>query len=177
MAPRDADIRANLDRALTERPAGRPAPSSSWLHAAAARLVATFTLSEFAAAGALCWWGTIAAVVALLIGAGRRRTVRRTAIVFSALTLAIAGFGIARWWAYHGVDRAVVVAESTQVRTGPGESFEAALSVQEGWTLRVVRQDADWARVVGEGGTSGWLPTATLMMVRLSTGEASASDG
>ncbi|HCA48722.1 MAG TPA: hypothetical protein DEP45_15620, partial [Armatimonadetes bacterium] len=33
-APRDGDIRANLDRALGERPDGRPAPSASWIHAA-----------------------------------------------------------------------------------------------------------------------------------------------
>jgi len=177
MAPRDADIRANLDRALAERPAGRPAPSASWLHEAAARVVATFTLSEFALVGAICWWGALAAVVALLVGMGRRRTVRRLALVLGVLTLTLTGFAIARWWAYHEVDRAVVSAESAQVRTGPGESFEVALSVQEGWTLRVLRQDADWAQVAGEGGANGWLPASSLVMVRSGAAGAGAEDG
>ncbi|MBD3291570.1 MAG: tetratricopeptide repeat protein, partial [Armatimonadia bacterium] len=72
-APRDADIRANLDRALAERPAGRPAPSASWLHAAAARVVASFTLSEFAVAASVCWWATLAAAASLLVTLGRTR--------------------------------------------------------------------------------------------------------
>lgn len=131
LAPRDGDVRTNLDRALTERPAGPPAPSASWLHARAAAVVATFTLSELAGAAAVCWWGTVAAVIGLLIGAGRRRTMRRLAIALGALALVLAGFAIGRWWGYHAVDRAVVAAESAQMRTGPGDSFEVALSVQE----------------------------------------------
>ncbi|MFW5866510.1 MAG: tetratricopeptide repeat protein [Armatimonadota bacterium] len=166
MAPRNEDIRANLSRALAERPAGRPAPPASWLHAVGARIVATFTLSEFAAAAAICWWGALAAYVARLIGAGRRRTVTRVAIVLGVLTLASASFAAARWWAWHEIDRAVVSAESVQLRTGPGESFEAALSVQEGWMLRVLRQDLGWAQVMGEGGATGWVPESSLVMVR-----------
>lgn len=177
MAPRDRDIRANLDRALAERPAGRPAPSVSWLHAAAARIVAAFTLSEFAVAAAICWWGTLAAVVALLIGVRRRRTARRIAVVLAVLTLALSGLAIARWWAFHHVQRAVVIVESAQVRTGPGESFEVALPVQEGWTLRVLQRDTDWARVRGEGGASGWLPTSSITMVGSSVVGTGAADG
>ena len=165
MAPRDGDIRANLDRALAQRPAGRPAPPASWLHAAAARIVAAATLSEFAALAAVCWWSALGAVVALLMHAGRRRTVRRMAIALGALTLMLSGFGAARWWSYHRVERAVVATESAQLRTGPGESFEVALAVQEGWTVRVLRRDADWAEVVGEGGAAGWLPASSVATV------------
>ncbi len=165
-APRDADIRANLNRALSERPAGRPAPSASWLHAAGARVVRTFTLSEFAAAAALGWWLTLAALAALLLGIGKRRRVRRLTIALAMLTLALTGFAIARWWAYHVIDRGVVTAKTAQLRTGPGESFEVAMPVQEGWTLRVLRRDADWAEIIGEGGVHGWLPTSSLVMVR-----------
>ncbi|MGI5817022.1 MAG: tetratricopeptide repeat protein [Armatimonadota bacterium] len=176
MAPRDRDIRANLDRALAERPAGRPAPAASGLHAVASRIVGGFTLSEFAAAAALCWWGALAASIALLIGAGRRRTVRRVAIALGVLMLTSAGFAVARWWAYHAVERAVIAAETAQLRTGPGESFEVALSVEEGWMLRVLRTDADWAEVLGEGGVAGWIPVSSLVMVQPRDGEISAPD-
>ncbi|MFO8079519.1 MAG: tetratricopeptide repeat protein [Armatimonadota bacterium] len=166
MAPRDDDIQANLDRALTERPAGKPAPPASWLHATASRIVASFTLSEFAIAAAVCWWSALGAVIALLIGAGRRRTMRRIAIGAGIVALSIASFGVARWWAWHHTDRAVVVAESAPVHTGPGESFEAALSVQEGSIVRITRADSDWAEIADEGGATGWLPTSSLVMVR-----------
>ena len=165
-APRDADIRANLERALAERPAGRPAPSASWLHAAAVRIVRSFTLSEFAWAAALGWWLTLAAFAWLLLGARRRRVVRALTIGLAACTLLLSGFATARWWSYHAIDRAVVSTESAQLRTGPSESFEVAMPVHEGWTMRVLRRDADWAQVVGEGGAAGWLPTASLAMVR-----------
>lgn len=167
-APRDADIRANLDRALAKRPAGQPAPSASWFHAAAVKVVRSFTLSEFAAATAVAWWGTLAAVIALLLGVrrSRRRRVRALAITLAVLTLVLTGFALARWWGYHATRRAVVAVETAQLRTGPGESFEVAMPVQEGWTMRVVRRDADWAEVIGEGGVSGWLPTSSLAMVR-----------
>ena len=177
MAPRDEDIRANLDRALAERPAGRPAPPASWLHAVGSRIVATFTLSEFAAAATVCWWAALIALAARLIGAGPRRTVTRVAIVFGVLTIALASFGFARWWAWRHMDRAVVIAESVQLRTGPGESFEAALSMQEGWMLRVLRDEAGWAEVVGEGGATGWLPDASLLMVRPDVAQDAAPGG
>lgn len=177
MAPRDRDIRANLNRALSERPAGRPAPPASWLHAAASRVVATFTLSEFAAAAAVCWWGALAALIAFLLGVGRRRGMRRVAIVLGALTLVLAGFAVGRWWGYHATQRAVVSAENAQVRTGPGESFEVALPVQEGWTARVLRQEAEWAEVVGEGGVTGWLPASALVMVEPDVSAPGEDDG
>jgi uncharacterized protein YgiM (DUF1202 family) len=140
-------------------------------------VVATFTLSELAGAAAVCWWGTVAAVIGLLIGAGRRRTMRRVGIALGALTLVLAGFAIARWWGYHAVDRAVVATESAQMRTGPGDSFEVALSVQEGWMVRVLREDGDWAEVVGEGGATGWLPAPALAMVRTDAAPTGATDG
>ena len=177
MAPRDPDIRANLNRALSQRPAGRPAPPASWFHATASRIVSTFTLSEFAVAAAVCWWVAIAAVVALLIGAGRRRTMRRVAIVLGVLALALGGFAVARWWAWHKLERAVVSVEQAQIRTGPGESFEVALPVQEGWMVRVLRRDADWAEVVGEGGVRGWIPTSALTVVEADVAEAGRPDG
>jgi tetratricopeptide (TPR) repeat protein len=177
MAPRDADIRANLERALAERPAGTPAPSPSWLHAAGSRVIGTFTLSEFAAFAAVCWWIAAAGLVALLIGAGPRRTVTRVAIVFGVLALTGAGLATARWWSHHHLEHAVVVAESAQMRTGPGESFEVARSVQEGWLLRVLRRDANWAEVVGEAGATGWMPVSALDLLSRQTSAERITDG
>lgn len=172
LAPRDEDIRANLDHALAERTAGRPAPPASWLHAVASGVVGRFTLSEFAAAAAVGWWGALAAFAALLVGAGRRRTMRRLAILLGVLTIALTSLAGARWWSWHQVERAVIAAESEQLRTGPGESFESILAVDEGWLLRVLRQDAGWAEVAGEGGATGWLPASSLVTVPPEAGES-----
>ncbi|MFP4248981.1 MAG: tetratricopeptide repeat protein [Armatimonadota bacterium] len=177
IAPRDDDIQANLDRALSERPAGRPAPHASWFHATASRIVSRFTLSEFAVAAAVCWWSALGALIALLIGTGRRRTMRRVAIAAGIVAVSIASFGVARWWAWHHTDRAVVVAESAPVRAGPGESFEAALSVQEGSIVRIIRPDSDWVEIAEERGATGWLPTSSLAMVRPQVTDTDLPDG
>jgi uncharacterized protein YgiM (DUF1202 family) len=119
----------------------------------------------------------MAAVIGLLTGANHRRTVRRVAIVFGALALVFAALAGARWWAFQHTERAVVAVKTSQVRTGPGESFEVALPVQEGWTMRLLRRDADWAEVVGEGGVTGWIPTSALAIVRPSPEMADPGGG
>jgi tetratricopeptide (TPR) repeat protein len=57
LAPRDDDVRANLERALVERPSGAVAPPPTWLHMLGRRLVGSFTLTEFAVCAAVmyCW--------------------------------------------------------------------------------------------------------------------------
>jgi len=100
MTPRDADVRANLSRALSERPAGPPPPSASWLHAAGAAVIGHFTLSEFAGVAALLYWIAMAALLALLLERGRPRRMRQVAIVCGALALAASAFGFGtrpRW--------------------------------------------------------------------------------
>lgn len=162
MAPRDDDIRANLERALQDRPAGPPAPPASWLHAVVARVVGAFTLSELALAAATGYWMAIAAVIALMLGKGSRRTARRLTGVLGVLCLLLTLLALLRWWSYHHVDRAVVAVERAELRTGPGESFEMVASVGEGWIVRVAREDSDWLEVVDEAEVRGWLPAEAL---------------
>lgn len=166
MAPRDGDIRANLQRALMERPQGPPAPSPSWLHALLAAVVGVFTLSEFALAAMVLYWVAAAAAIALLLRKGRQRSLRRAAIACGLLATLVAGLALGRWWSYHHLVRAVVAAESAQVHTGPGTDFEATQALTEGWIVRLHGEDAGWARVTAEGGSRGWVEASALAMVR-----------
>lgn len=166
MAPRDADIRANLQRALMERPQGPPAPSPSWLHALLAAVIGFFTLSEFALAAMVFYWLAAAAGIALLLGRGRRRTLRRATTICALTALLTAGLGVGRWWSYHHSERAVVTVETAEVHTGPGDGFETAQALTEGWIVRVRAQDGSWMQVSAEGGTRGWVKTSALALVR-----------
>ncbi len=165
MAPRDADIRANLERALAGRPGGPPAPPLSWSQAAASRVVDMFTLSELALTATVCLWVSIGAAIALLLRIGNERSLRRMAIVFGALAVLFALMAFGRWWRHHRTPQAVVTSESSQMRSGPGESFESVRTVGEGWIVRVLRDEEHWAEVVDEAGARGWLRADALTYV------------
>ncbi len=165
MAPRDPDIRANLQRALMERPQGPPAPSPSWLHSLVSRVIDSLTLSELAGAAALLYWLAAAAGIALLVRTRPSRSLHRALIVLAVLGVVALALGIGRWWSYHRVERAVVVTEATTVNTGPGESFGAAQTVTQGGLLRIVGRDSGWTKVIAEGGVRGWVRDDAIVRV------------
>ena len=158
LAPRDRDIRANLEYAYRKRPMGEPAPPAMWLDALWRKLVGSFTLSELAGAAAVLYW-LGAVLAALLIRRGGGRRLRRALWLVAILFVLVTTAAIGRWWNFHHVARGVVVAKQTEVRSGPGESFEIVQRVREGRMVRIVRSDGDWMQVVAEGGAHGWLPS------------------
>lgn len=175
MAPRDPDIGANLQQALRQRSLGPPAPPPSWLHALWAEATGRLTLNELAGAAAACYWLAMAGVAALLLGVGPRRPLTRAAIAFGVLGLIAATLAVGRWWRFHRTAEAVVVAEATELRTGPGESFESVQTLSEGWMLQVHERQSDWWRVTAEGGSTGWVRAAAAIPAQAGTGKASGA--
>lgn len=165
LAPRDRDIRSNLERAWHERMMGEPAPPAMWLHALGRTVVGRFTLSELAVTAALLYW-LAAALLTVWLRRGRGRRLRRVLILVVALLVLVGALALARWWEYHHISRGVVTAEVTEVRGGPGESFEIVQRVQDGRMVRIERSDGEWLQVVAEGGARGWLPTAAVAVTQ-----------
>ncbi len=166
LAPRDRDLRANLTRALAERKMGAPAPPASWLHMIGRRLVGSFTLTEFALAAAVLYWSAAALVAVMLLKSNRRRWLGRSLGVLVALLMVAGVAGGARWWAYHRVRTGVIAEETAEIRSGPGESFEAAQRLHEGSFVRVIRSDGGWLQVVAEGGARGWVSEGAVANLR-----------
>ncbi len=165
LAPRDRDIAENLRRAYHERQLGEPAPPAMWLHAIGRSLVGSYTLSELAIAAAALYWLAIGLTASRLRGRGGRRMARLlTIIVLSAV--ALTGLAFARWWGYHHTGAGVVMAEKTEIRSGPGDSFEIVQRVSDGRMVRIVRPNGQWLQVVAEGGARGWLPTSVVAVTQ-----------
>lgn len=160
IAPRDPDIRDNLRRAYHERSIGEPAPPAMWLHAIGRKLIGSFTLSELAVTAAALYWIAIGLTVMRLRKRRRSRWQRRLLVVAVVCAIAVSGLATARWFTYHHTAAAVVIVDKTQIRSGPGESFEIVQRVGEGLVVRIVRPDGEWLQVVAESGARGWLPTA-----------------
>lgn len=155
LAPRDRDVRENLDFALRRAgeeltPAGVP-PS----------LFALFTLASERELAGLSW---LAGWAALLLAAAAllRRAKWDAAAAAGALWLA---FGL--WWA--GVRaalppaRAVVVAARAELRNGPGPGFSVGATVPEGRRVRVLAEREGWLEVgTLKEGERGWVESGSV---------------
>jgi tetratricopeptide (TPR) repeat protein len=166
-APRDADIRTNLQwvrshtRDLELAGGGLP-PVIAQLDAAAHRL----TVDEWAlavvilawlVAGLLAWWWRRG-----WLGAWPRRGV----LAAGALLVLVAVVLATRWYEEQGRDTAVVVAEEVAVRSGPASSFPVVFRIHDGLTLTIRGTRDGWARIGLGGDWVGWVPGGTLERVR-----------
>ncbi len=84
----------------------------------------------------------------------------------SALCLALLAAGSLGWKLYEREHRreAVVVAERTEVRSGPGGEYMTVVAVHEGIMVRVRGEAGGWVQVALPNGWSGWLPKPTLKL-------------
>ncbi len=58
-----------------------------------------------------------------------------------------------------------------ELRTGAGDGYPVFNIIERGQRLRVLERRADWFRVAGERGVSGWTSRAELLRARLASGE------
>jgi uncharacterized protein YgiM (DUF1202 family) len=124
---------------------------------------ARFSANEWLVLGAVLW--VILALVRIaqqwrsLPPVARVRPVSGFLLGASVLAFAIGGF---RYHQDFVVDRAVVVAEEVEVRSGPGSGYNLAFRVHEGLPVRVAEDRGDWLRIDLGGELVGWVPASTL---------------
>ncbi|QXD14535.1 BatD family protein [Rhodocaloribacter litoris] len=90
--------------------------------------------------------------------AWHRRMLTLAALVGGVGLVAAFGASVAE----EGGRRAVVVVEQVELRTRPGETGEAALTVHEGLVVDVTGEDGGWIAVRLPNGVTGWLRAGTL---------------
>lgn len=158
LAPRDEDVRANLEYArflaldqIDDEQAPTDRRVELWLDrlTPAEAFLAPMVLFVLAGLAALAWQFS---------PRGGTRW-RRTAFVLLglwavALTAAAAVTARSREHA-----EAVVLAPEIEVRNGPGETFETAFVLHEGAEVVVEGERGDWMEISLPGDLRGWLPT------------------
>lgn len=153
LAPRDADVRANLafarsyrvDKVLTAQGPVAVALDAAF-HRLSRREAALATAILFAL-GALSLAGWIV----------RRWTIALAVALVSGL-LALYGFANEQAWAREVDERpAVVVVPEAGAWSGPSEEFKPILTLHDGTELRIREARGDYALVQLSGGTGGWI--------------------
>lgn len=153
--PRDADIRHNLELALSGSgeslvPPGMPQA----LHRS------FFVLSVTELKGLLwacAWLFCLLAGVWLLT-----RKAGKLTVVAGVLLLLVAGwFYIRHSWQSEPL--AVVASPKAELRSGPGTNFPASATVTQGHLVQVTDQKGTWQQVVLRGeGLKGWMEASAL---------------
>lgn len=152
LAPRDPDIRANLQFARNNVSGGATRPADRWR-----RWTGRLTLNEWTAlaTGALWLWF-------VLLALGRLRpALRKSLRGYTATAGAVTGL-LAVGLAMAGYDRlvvrrAIVINRESVVRYGPLEESQSFYTARDGAELTVGDQQNGWIEVTDAAGRKGWL--------------------
>ena len=151
LAPRDPDVRANLQfaRNQTQGPTFSP---SRWQHG-----LGKLTLNEWTllASGAVWLWF-------LLLAASQWRPVWRRSFGRLLVTLGVASSALCACFAaalyeHLSVRTAIVITRDAVVRHGPLEESQNAFAVHDGAEMRVLDRKDDWLLVTTDPRRIGWL--------------------
>lgn len=155
LAPRDADVRANLDfvRKQVEGPTLR---ESRWSRVAG--WLGALTLNEWTILAAGAFWPAFILFTARQIRPVWRSKLRGlTAGVVILMILSCAGLGAAMI-VHFTKQTAVVIEADATVRSGPFDEAQSAFKMHDGAELEVMDRHGDWLQVADGSGRIGWLP-------------------
>jgi tetratricopeptide (TPR) repeat protein len=163
MLPRDEDIAANLAlaRAQTKDQLGNE--ESGLAQFVTRVLVGWMTLNE-AAALALGFWIVLCGLLITKMVWRRWRGVPLqivTIIVAVALALCVLSVGL-RVADAHGRPPGVIVADTVEVHSGPGNDYLTEFSLHTGAEIRVIEARAGWVRIALPGDLQGWVSEEAL---------------
>lgn len=154
LAPRDADIRANLEfvRNQVQSPTFH---ESFWQ-----KLFGSLTLNGWTALAAIALWLTFGLSVAMQIRPALKDMLRMPArlaavatVVLVACLGTVASFHFSR-------PVAVVVLPDAVTRTGPFDDAQNAFAVHDGAELPVLGRRDGWVQVSDGNGRTGWMQAA-----------------
>lgn len=151
LAPRDSDIRANLDfvRNQVQGPTLRENRWQNWL--------AALTLDEWTMLAALTLWITFVLLATMQIRPALKPALwgfTRFALIITVLLGAVTGADAA---IHFSKPIAVVIVPSATTRSGPFDDAQVAFTVHDGAELSVLDQRNDWLQVTDGAGRIGWL--------------------
>jgi tetratricopeptide (TPR) repeat protein len=151
LAPRDAEIRANLGFVRNQVPGTtlRASHWQSWL--------GTLTLNEWTWLAVLAFWLTfILLALKQLRPALAARLKNATWICLGLTIFSGAILGVQAAGHFSSATAVVIIAEAT-ARSGPFEDAQSAFTAHNGAELSVLGEHDGWVQVADATGKSGWL--------------------
>lgn len=160
LAPRDSDIRQNLDFTRISLGKRSPASQSLWK-----QIPQILTLNELTMLAALSLWIWIGTRIIVFLRATRSKSIRFIRMSAGA-SAAVVGI-----WLSCGVlaritrPSAVAVAPEVVVRFGPLEESPGHYTVSEGTELFILERKRDWLQVRDNMRRTGWVQEDRLIII------------
>ena len=142
LAPRDPDIRANLQFARNSVPGANLRPAKGWI-----RWLPRLTLNEAALVSAVALWVWLGLLTLRQLRPATRKPLRALTALAGLLTLLLVTFAAANWHLRRAVRTAIVVVPQATVHYGPLDESSSALSVRDGLELEVTDTKGEWVQV------------------------------
>lgn len=161
LAPRDADIQANLALARAQAIDQFPTESSSPLDNFASVTRQYLTLNEMALLALGLWF--LFGFVWLIyrqMGNGRGKEGLQIILILSGLFMVVATFSLgSRIYVENNRQQAVIITDVVDVSAGPSADTLTEFDLHSGAEIELLEQRGDWVRLTLPGGqVQGWVP-------------------
>jgi tetratricopeptide (TPR) repeat protein len=155
IAPRDPDVRANLQFARNQVQGPTFLPERIW------RWLARLTLNEWTwlAAGAVWLWLLLLSVLQF------RPVLRPYAFWGGVLAFLLCAFFSAAFYFDRLSQRAVVVGQEAVVRQAPLDESQTAFTLHDGAELQILDQKDQWLQVQADTKRIGWVRRDSLLLL------------
>jgi tetratricopeptide (TPR) repeat protein len=163
LMPRDADLRANYDYAVSLVKEPHLEAADFWMVRLARRVFSAFTIDEMTFIASV-FFAVLLFLAALFISQKIPKRLFVVVMVIGGLILVLIITQIAG-----RVERleseAVIVAEEVDARFGPFERATVHFSLYEGMKLVIIEKKGFWYKVERSDGNTGWIPKETAEIV------------
>jgi tetratricopeptide (TPR) repeat protein len=168
LAPRDGDIRANLEMAREQAIELFPEEATGPINSLASVARNWLTLNETAVMALGLWFtlGFLLLAWRQLEDSTARRSVRY-ALIVAVVLLTVTGLLLgSRLYTRHAQPDGVVIADAVAVSSEPEELKATDFSLHSGTEINVVETSGDWVRldIPGEA-VQGWIPVEAVEMI------------
>jgi tetratricopeptide (TPR) repeat protein len=151
LAPRDAELRANL-AFVRNQVQGATLRDRFWQ-----KWFGTLTLNEGGVLTAVLFWLMCALLVARQIRPALVPKLKGVTRILVVLTLCSASILAVQTANHFSAATAVVIADNVTARSGPFDDAQSAFTVRDGAELSVLDRHDDWVQVADGAGKTGWV--------------------
>jgi len=173
LAPRDDDIKANLDIARAQAVELFPEEAQGPLQSLGQVTGRWLSLNETALIAVSLWFGLGFLVYAWLkVEPGTLRTSAQYAIVIGGALLILVGLSLgSRIYAEHTRPGGVVIADAVALSREPGHEYRTEVNLHSGTEVKLAETSGEWIRLAWPGGAvQGWIPLEAVETIARQSG-------
>jgi tetratricopeptide (TPR) repeat protein len=152
LAPRDAEVRANLEFARNQV-SGPTLRENRWIY-----WLGTLTLNEWTGLTMIAFWLMFGLLATRQLRPALKPALRNLTLCAALATLLTGGCLAADAAIHFSKQTVVIVAPDAAARSGPFDEAQSAFAARDGAEMRVLDRHEDWIQVAGGAGKIGWLP-------------------